>query len=119
MKLQVLVTVWLLVENISKNQAWWMKMPWKIEELSALAPLHNQVQLQGFVPLRAPPRYYKCCCFDTAFHTSMPKWPTVIQCLIVTIQTTKSVEYGAHGTSHQYVSQEAAKLLGKPIEETK
>lgn len=28
MKLQVLVTVWLLVENISKNQAWWMKMPW-------------------------------------------------------------------------------------------
>ena len=28
-------------------------------------------------------------------------------------------KYGEHGTSHQYVSQEAAKLLGKPIEETK
>ena len=57
----------------------------KIEELSALAPLHNPGAASGI-------RYY------TDYQVR---------------------KYGAHGTSHQYVSQEAAKLLGKPIEETK
>ena len=57
--------------------------------------------------------------FDTAFHTSMPevayRYP-VPNRYYTDYQVRK---YGAHGTSHQYVSQEAAKLLGKPIEETK
>ncbi len=85
MKLQVLVTVWLLV-RIFQRIAWWMKMPLaKIEELSALALLHNPGAAFRYSKFYELPDITSVAVFDTAFHTSMPEWPTVIQCLIVTI----------------------------------
>ena len=64
----------------------------KIEELSALAPLHNPGAASGIRAFKELlPDITSVAVFDTAFHTLCRKWPTVIQCLIVTIQTTKSV----------------------------
>ena len=92
----------------------------KIEELSALAPLHNPGAASGIRAFKELlPDITSVAVFDTAFHTSMPevayRYP-VPNRYYTDYQVRK---YGAHGTSHQYVSQEAAKLLGKPIEETK
>ena len=64
----------------------------KIEELSAWRLYTIQVQLQGFVPLRSSSQILQVLLFliQPSIHLCQ-KWPTVIQCLIVTIQTTKSV----------------------------
>ncbi|QDK69952.1 acetate kinase [Lactococcus protaetiae] len=92
----------------------------QVKELSALAPLHNPANAAGieaFMDLL--PDATSVVVFDTAFHTTMPekayRYP-----LPKKYYTENGVrKYGAHGTSHDYVSKEAAKLLGKPIEETK
>lgn len=92
----------------------------QIEELSSLAPLHNPANAAGIKAFRELlPNATAVAVFDTAFHTTMPekayRYP-----LPTKYYTDYAVrKYGAHGTSHMYVSQEAAKLLGKPVEETK
>lgn len=92
----------------------------QVKDLSALAPLHNPANAAGIEAfLNLLPDATSVVVFDTAFHTTMPekafRYP-----LPKKYYTDYSVrKYGAHGTSHMYVSQEAAKLLGKPIEETK
>lgn len=56
--------------------------------------------------------------FDTSFHSTMPK--QIIYSLPVSYyEDFKVRKYGFHGTSHRYVSERAAKLLNKPIEELK
>lgn len=92
----------------------------QVKDLSALAPLHNPANAAGIEAfLNLLPDATSVVVFDTAFHTTMPekafRYP-----LPKKYYTYYAVrKYGAHGTSHMYVSQEAAKLLGKPIEETK
>ncbi|MDM7510597.1 acetate kinase [Lactococcus lactis] len=92
----------------------------QVKDLSALAPLHNPANAAGIEAfLNLLPDATSVVVFDTAFHTTMPekafRYP-----LPKKYYTDYVVrKYGAHGTSHMYVSQEAAKLLGKPIEETK
>ena len=92
----------------------------QVKDLSALAPLHNPANAAGIEAfLNLLPDATSVVVFDTAFHTTMPekafRYP-----LPKKYYTDYAVrKYGAHGTSHMYVSQEAAKLLGKPIEETK
>lgn len=92
----------------------------QVKELSALAPLHNPANAAGIEAfMNLLPDATSVVVFDTAFHTTMPekayRYP-----LPKKYYTENGVrKYGAHGTSHDYVSKEAAKLLGKPIEETK
>lgn len=91
-----------------------------IEKLSALAPLHNPANAAGIRAFKEIlPDITSVAVFDTAFHSTMPevayRYP-VPNRFYTDYQVRK---YGAHGTSHYYVSQEAAKLLGKPIEELK
>ena len=92
----------------------------KIEELSLLAPLHNPANADGIRAFRQLlPDITSVAVFDTSFHTTMPekayRYP-----LPTKYYTENQVrKYGAHGTSHEYVAHEAAKLLGKPIEELK
>ena len=92
----------------------------QVKDLSALAPLHNPANAAGIEAfLNLLPDATSVVVFDTAFHTTMPekafRYP-----LPKKYYTDYAVrKYWAHGTSHMYVSQEAAKLLGKPIEETK
>lgn len=92
----------------------------KVEELSLLAPLHNPANAAGIRAFKELlPDITSVVVFDTSFHTTMPekayRYP-----LPTKYYTENQVrKYGAHGTSHEYVAHEAAKLLGKPIEELK
>lgn len=92
----------------------------KIEDLALLAPLHNGANADGIRAFKELlPDITSVAVFDTSFHTTMPekayRYP-----LPTKYYTENQVrKYGAHGTSHMYVSQEAAKVLGKPVEELK
>ena len=92
----------------------------QIEELSPLAPLHNPANAAGIKAfLELLPEATAVAVFDTAFHTTMPekafRYP-----LPKKYYTENAVrKYGAHGTSHMFVAQEAAKMLGKDIKDTK
>lgn len=92
----------------------------QIEDLSSLAPLHNPANAAGIRAFKEIlPDIISVAVFDTAFHSTMPavayRYP-IPNRFYTDYQVRK---YGAHGTSHYYVSREAAKLLGKPIEELK
>lgn len=92
----------------------------RIEELSSLAPLHNPANVAGIRAFKAIlPNITSVAVFDTAFHTTMPE--VAYRYPIPTKYYTENAvrKYGAHGTSHYYVSRQAAELLGKPLEETK
>lgn len=92
----------------------------KIDELSALAPLHNPAHVAAMRAFQEVlPEVTNVAVFDTAFHTSMPAVAYRYPIANKYYEDYQVRKYGAHGTSHQYVAQEAAKLLGKPIEETK
>ena len=92
-----------------------------IEEAAAFAPLHNPAHLIGIREAYAAFPHLKdknVAVFDTAFHTTMPK-EAYLYAIPNELYTKHGIRrYGAHGTSHYYVSREAAKLLNKPVEET-
>ncbi|MGT2743531.1 acetate kinase [Streptococcus plurextorum] len=92
----------------------------KIEELSALAPLHNPANAAGIRAFKEIlPDITSVAVFDTAFHSTMQPH-TYLYPIPQKYYTDYQVrKYGAHGTSHYYVAHEAAKLLGKPIDELK
>lgn len=92
----------------------------EIEILSDLAPLHNPAHLVGIAAFKkALPNVPQVVVFDTAFHQTMPK-EAYLYALPYEYYTKYGIrKYGFHGTSHQYVANEAAKLVGKPIEELK
>ena len=85
-----------------------------------LAPLHNPANLMGVEACKSIlPDVPQVGVFDTAFHQSMPK-KAFIYGLPHELYTKYGVRrYGFHGTSHLYVSQKAAEMLGKPVEELK
>jgi len=90
----------------------------KIEELSSLAPLHNPVNLLGIKALaKEYPKLKQVAVFDTAFHQTLPK-TAYIYALPYEQYTKNHVRrYGFHGTSHSFVAKEAAKKLGKDMDE--
>ncbi|WP_159544721.1 acetate kinase [Streptococcus halichoeri] len=91
-----------------------------IEELSALAPLHNPAHVAAMRAFQEVlPKVTNVAVFDTAFHTSMPAVAYRYPIANRYYEDYQVRKYGAHGTSHQYVAQEAAKLLGRPLEDTK
>lgn len=90
-----------------------------IKKVIPFAPLHNPAHLLGIDAARANfPKIPHVAVFDTAFHQTMP--PKAYRYAIPEEYYTDLHlrKYGAHGTSHLFLSQEAAKLLGKPLEET-
>ncbi|MBM7315465.1 acetate kinase [Streptococcus suis] len=92
----------------------------QIEELSSLAPLHNPANAAGIKAFKdILPDVTSVAVFDTAFHATMPEVAYRYPLPNKFYHEHKVRKYGAHGTSHFYVSREAAKLLGKPLEETK
>ncbi|MPY26006.1 acetate kinase [Shewanella psychropiezotolerans] len=90
-----------------------------IEDCAALAPLHNPAHLIGIRAAQAAfPSQPQVAVFDTAFHQSMPE-KAFIYALPYKLYRENSIRrYGMHGTSHLFVSREAAKVIGKNIEET-
>ena len=84
-----------------------------IDDLCALAPLHNPAHLKGIdVARELMPDTPHVAVFDTAFFQRLPE-DTATYALKQEVAEKYSVRrYGAHGTSHQYVSEKVASLLG-------
>lgn len=85
-----------------------------------LAPLHNPPNIKGIEACKKHlPATPQCGVFDTAFHVGMPPKAYLYGIPYELYKKYKIRRYGFHGTSHRYVSQRAADLLGKPYEELK
>lgn len=88
----------------------------KIEQLSILAPLHNPINLQGihlcFDLFQNVPHI---AVFDTSFHQTMPDYAYRYPIADSWYSKHHIRKYGFHGTSHQYVAQQAADYLKKPL----
>lgn len=92
----------------------------KIERLADYAPLHNASEALGIrVFQKLLPDALSVAVFDTAFHQTMPK-KNYLYALPYEYYTKYGArKYGAHGTSHMYVAQRTADLLGKKLEDLK
>lgn len=89
-----------------------------IETVSELAPLHNPPNLTGISAFKEfLPNVPMVAVFDTAFHQTMPEKSYVYSIPYEYYEQYGIRKYGFHGTSHQYVSERAAKMLGKPLEQ--
>ena len=88
-----------------------------IEELCPLAPLHNPGNLAAVrAARRALPDVAHVAVFDTAFHATLP--PHAYHYGLPLEYAQQGVRrYGFHGTSHQYVAQRAAEVVGRPLAE--
>ena len=92
----------------------------KLKLCHSFAPLHTPAHLMGLDGCRAiMPNTPQVLVFDTAFHQSMPAKAYTYPISADIAEKYSIRRYGAHGTSHRYVSEEMIKLLGKPAEETK
>ena len=90
-----------------------------IENLSNLAPLHNPANLEGIRAARnLLPRATHVAVFDTAFHATLPA-KAFLYGLPRKFYERGIRKYGFHGTSHDYVTRQAATVLGKSREELK
>ncbi|HCY7267256.1 TPA: acetate kinase [Staphylococcus aureus] len=90
----------------------------EIEELSELAPLHNPANLMGIRAFRKLlPNIPHVAIFDTAFHQTMPEKAYLYSLPYHYYKYYGIRKYGFHGTSHKFVSQRAAEMLDKPIED--
>lgn len=89
----------------------------EIEELSDLAPLHNPANIIGIHAFhKVLPDIPAIAVFDTAFHQTMPKKSFLYSLPYEFYDKYGIRKYGFHGTSHKYVAERAAELLGRPIE---
>ncbi|HGS5823803.1 acetate kinase [Vibrio parahaemolyticus] len=91
----------------------------EIEKLADLAPLHNPAGAIGIrAAVEAFPSLPQFAVFDTAFHQTMPQ-RAFTGAIAKGLYTDFGIRrYGFHGTSHYFVSREAAKMINKPIEES-
>ncbi|MCG9696323.1 acetate kinase [Shewanella sp. Isolate11] len=90
-----------------------------IEDCAALAPLHNPAHLIGIRAAKASfPKLPQVAVFDTAFHQTMPAHAYVYALPYKFYREHNIRRYGMHGTSHLFVSREAAKALGKDLSDT-
>jgi len=91
-----------------------------IDELSALAPLHNPANLAG---IRAAAAIFagvpQVAVFDTAFHQTLPPEAYTYAIDAELAKQHKIRRYGFHGTSHKYVSEQAAAFLDRPLGDLK
>ena len=91
-----------------------------IKEAITFAPLHNPAHLQGITACEHElPGKPNVVVFDTAFHQTMPKEHYIYPIPYKYYEKYGIRKYGAHGTSHKYVSLRIAELLGKNVEDLK
>jgi acetate kinase len=89
-----------------------------VKRLIPLAPLHNPSNLLGIEVSRERfPRVPQVAVFDTAFHQTLPSHAYHYAVPLDLYEEYHVRRYGFHGTSHAYVSKEAASHLGKPLSE--
>ena len=89
-----------------------------MDEIAELAPLHNPAAIKGVNACRAVmPDKKMALVFDTSFHATMPDYAYLYAIDYDDYKTYQVRKYGAHGTSHKYVSHAAADYLGKNPED--
>ncbi len=89
-----------------------------LEEVSEMAPLHNPANIMGIrAAMKALPGIPNVAVFDTAFHQTMPMVNYLYALPYRLYEDYGMRRYGFHGTSHQFVSQRAAEILERPLEE--
>jgi len=91
---------------------------YEIDKLSELAPLHNPANLTGIIAFKEVlPNVPMVAVFDTAFHQTMPEKSYIYSLPYEYYEKYGIRKYGFHGTSHQYVSERAAEMLGVSIKQ--
>jgi len=91
-----------------------------LKECIELAPLHNPPNIVGIEACQQiMPGLPMIGVFDTAFHQTMPKYAYLYALPYEMYEKYGVRKYGFHGTSHKYVSERAAVMLNKPLEELK
>ncbi len=91
-----------------------------IQKCAELAPLHNPANLIGIDACeKIMPGVPQVAVFDTAFHQTMPERAYLYAIPYEYYEKYKIRRYGFHGTSHRFVSEEAAKMINRPLEESK
>lgn len=92
----------------------------QIHELAQYAPLHNPIEAEYIeIFQQLLPNVPQVAVFDTALYTDMPKINALYPIPYQYYKEYGARKYGAHGTSHRYVSARAAELLGKPLSDLK
>jgi acetate kinase len=92
----------------------------EIEANNFLAPLHNPANIEGIVAAKKMlPSVPHIGVFDTAFHQSMPESSYLYAIPYELYRKYKIRRYGFHGTSHRYVAERTASMLGKPLKSLK
>ena len=92
----------------------------KIDKCSSLAPVHNPAAIIGIKACRElMPNIPMCAVFDTAFHQTIPEERYIYPIPYKYYEKYGIRKYGAHGTSHFFVSRRMAELINKPIENSK
>ncbi|MFB9760032.1 acetate kinase [Ectobacillus funiculus] len=90
----------------------------EIEELNDLAPLHNPANIVGIRAFQEVlPNVPAVAVFDTAFHQTMPEESFLYSLPYDYYKKYGIRKYGFHGTSHKYVTERAAAMLDRPIEQ--
>lgn len=88
----------------------------KIDELAELAPLHNKAALAGiFACRKLMPDAPMVAVFDTSFFQTLPPSAYMYPLPYEYYEKYGVRKYGAHGTSHRYIAERAADLLGEPL----
>lgn len=91
-----------------------------IQRCCELAPLHNPANLVGIDACeKLMPGTPQVAVFDTAFHQTMPERAYLYALPYQFYDKYKIRKYGFHGTSHRFVSEEAAKMMNRPLEASK
>ena len=89
----------------------------RIDELSPLAPLHNPPGVLGMeVARKILPDLPNVAVFDTAFFHDLPAAAATYAIDAPVAKAWGIRRYGFHGTSHQYVSEQAATFVGRPLD---
>ncbi|MFD1431659.1 acetate/propionate family kinase [Lacticaseibacillus yichunensis] len=92
----------------------------EVRALSDYAPLHNPAEADGIQAfMHLLPGVPEVGVFDTSFHTTMPKMNYLYSIKREYYEKFGARKYGAHGTSHRYVSHRAAEMLGKDLKDLK
>ena len=91
-----------------------------IESIIPINPLHGPASLKGYSACsQALPNVPHIGVYDSAFYANMPEESYMYAVPYEWYEKYGIRRYGFHGTSHRYVSAEAAKIVGKPLEDLK
>ena len=93
----------------------------KIDELAELAPVHNHAHVLALNACKSvlPSNVPQVVVFDTSFHQTMPEKAYMYALPYECYEKFKIRKYGFHGTSHRFVSQKIAELMGKDVKDLK